>query len=128
MRSLRQLMRHARLWQAIRIVGACALSYEVADLLGLSEGYWALITAIVVTQADLGSTLRAGRDRILGTIIGALVGAGVIGLVKFALLPPGPLFWAALAALAVLTAIKPSLRLSCVTRTGIGRSTASLRS
>jgi uncharacterized membrane protein YccC len=107
-------MARYKLWQAIRIVSSCALAYIVTGLLALPDGYWAVITAIVVTQADFGATLQAGRDRILGTVIGALAGFLVIetSLGGYAL---DTLFWVALAPLAILTALKPNLRLSCVT-------------
>ena len=49
------------LWQAARILVACGISYGGSKLMGLQEGYWALITAVVVTQPALGSTLSAGR-------------------------------------------------------------------
>ena len=108
------LMRQARLWQAVRILGACALAAAATGLMGLPEGYWAIITTIVVTQADFGATLQAGRDRILGTIIGALAGLLVIAASRKGY-PVDRMFWIALVPLAVLTAIKPNLRLSCVT-------------
>ncbi len=108
------VMARFKLWQAIRILSACALSYVVTGVLALPDGYWAVITAIVVTQADFGATVQAGRDRILGTVIGALAGFLVIetSLSGYAL---DTLFWVALAPLAILTALKPNLRLSCVT-------------
>jgi uncharacterized membrane protein YccC len=104
----------AHLWQTVRILAACALAYAGARLIGLSEYYWALVTAVVVTQPALPETLAAGRDRALGTLIGAVAGLAVIaagqwGASTFAL------FWVALIPLAILTAIKPTLRLSCVT-------------
>ena len=109
-----KILDRAHLWQTVRILAACALAYVGARLIGLSEDYWALVTAVVVTQPALPETLAAGRDRALGTLIGALVGlvviaAGQWGASTFAL------FWVALVPLAILTAIKPNLRLSCVT-------------
>jgi uncharacterized membrane protein YccC len=101
-------------WQTIRILGACALAYAVTGLLALPEGYWAIITSVIVTQPGLSATLQAGRNRITGTIIGALAGFIVIEAVQLGW-PLEPLFWGALVPLAVLTAIKPELRLSCVT-------------
>jgi len=100
--------------QAVRLVIACAIAYGGSRLIGLEEGYWALISAVVVTQPALGSTLFAGRDRVIGTIIGALAGLAVLwgaqlGMSSFIL------FWVALVPLAILTAVKPNLRLCCIT-------------
>jgi uncharacterized membrane protein YccC len=104
----------ARLWQTVRILAACGLAYVASKLIGLREEYWALVTAVVVTQPGLLETLSASRDRVLGTLIGALAGLAVIaagqwGASIFAL------FWVAMAPLAILTAFKPTLRLCCVT-------------
>ena len=114
MRRFGDPMVRARAWQAVRILGACALAYGATGILGLPEGYWAVITTIVVTQADFGATLQAGRDRIFGTIIGASAGLLVIAASRQGF-PLARLFWIALVPLAVLTAVKPNLRLSCVT-------------
>jgi len=101
-------------WQTVRILSACAIAYGAARLIGLREDYWALVTAVVVTQPGLQETLSASRDRVLGTLIGALAGLAVIaagqwGASTFAL------FWVAMVPLSILTALKPTLRLCCVT-------------
>ena len=101
-------------WQALRLLGSCSLSYVAAVSIGLAEGYWAMITAVVVTQPMLSDTLSAGRDRILGTLIGALAGFLVLEAVDHGW-PQMPLFWLALAGLAVLVALHPYLRLCAVT-------------
>ena len=102
------------LWQAVRIVTSCGLAFAVSKLIGLPEGYWALITAIVITQPFLDATVAAGRDRVLGTLIGAAVGFAVIEADRRGA-PSLPMFWIALVPLAFLTAVWPNLRLSCVT-------------
>ncbi len=102
------------LWQAARLVGACAAAFAFSAASSLPERYWALITAVVVTQPMLSDTLGAGRERVLGTLIGAAAGF----LVLFAEgqgAPRLPLFWLALAGLALLIAAYPYLRLSAVT-------------
>ena len=55
---------------------ACAawLSYISAQAVGLHEGYWAAISAVVVLQSDLPSTRSSGRDRFIGTAIGGVIG------------------------------------------------------
>ncbi len=102
------------LWQALRIFLACAIAYGGSVAVGFKEGYWALITAVVVTQPILGDTLSASRDRIVGTLIGAVTGLAVILAVTYGG-PEGILFWVALAPLAMLTAIRPNRRLACIT-------------
>jgi uncharacterized membrane protein YccC len=45
-----------------------------ATRFGLREGYWGAISAIIVLQSHVGATIQASRDRILGTLIGAVLG------------------------------------------------------
>jgi uncharacterized membrane protein YccC len=100
--------------QTLRILVASAASYVAAWAIGLQEGYWAIITAVVVLQPAFADTLNASRNRVLGTIVGALAGLCVLEAVQYG----GSrfwLFWCALVPLAALTAAWPNLRLSCVT-------------
>jgi len=53
---------------------AAALCWWLARLLGLHDGYWGSISAIIVLQSNFGATISASRDRILGTLLGALFG------------------------------------------------------
>ena len=63
-----------------RTLTGCVLSYGAARLAGLPEGYWALITTmIVVTQPSLTQAITTARDQIIGACIGGIVGG--IGLV-----------------------------------------------
>lgn len=106
----------AQVGHAARILAACALAYGVSLLLGLPEGYWSLITVVIVTQPDLPRTVSASRDRVIGTLLGAAVGALAIAG-RMHGLPALPLYAAGLVPLAFLTAIWPTLRLSCITLT-----------
>jgi uncharacterized membrane protein YccC len=102
------------IWQAVRTLAACGLAFGITSLVGLKEAYWGLITATIVTQPGLPATLKAGRDRILGTILGAAAGLLVIEAVARGW-PNFPLFWAALVPLAIITAKWPNLRFACAT-------------
>ena len=51
---------------AVKILAACALAYSITRLFHLPEGYWCLITVIIVTHPDLPGTLSASRDRLIG--------------------------------------------------------------
>lgn len=54
---------------------AAALALVAYRSLHLPHGYWAVISAIIVMQSNLGSLLQASTYRLLGTAIGAVVGA-----------------------------------------------------
>jgi uncharacterized membrane protein YccC len=53
---------------------AATVCWWLAIWLGLHDGYWGSISAIIVLQSNFGATITASRDRILGTIIGAVLG------------------------------------------------------
>jgi hypothetical protein len=53
---------------------AATLCWWLAHSFGLHDGYWGAISAIIVLQSNFGATISASRDRVLGTIIGAVFG------------------------------------------------------
>ena len=57
-----------------RTAFAASLCWWLAGRFGLHDGYWGAISAIIVLQSNVGATIRASRDRILGTMIGAVLG------------------------------------------------------
>lgn len=61
-------------WQGLRTGLVAAVCYWITRKFGLREGYWAAISAIVVMQSELGATVSASRDRLIGTAIGGLLG------------------------------------------------------
>ncbi|MDR3750487.1 MAG: FUSC family protein [Terracidiphilus sp.] len=66
---------HRRLLiHAAKTALAAALCWWLALRFGLHDGYWGSISAIIVLQSNVGSTVNASRDRLLGTLIGALLG------------------------------------------------------
>jgi uncharacterized membrane protein YccC len=66
--------RQRLLIHAAKTALAAALCWWLARRFGLREGYWGSISAIIVLQSNVGSTVNASRDRILGTLIGAALG------------------------------------------------------
>jgi uncharacterized membrane protein YccC len=66
--------RRRLLIHAAKTALAAALCWWIAMFFGLHEGYWGAISAIIVLQSNFGSTISASRDRIFGTVIGALFG------------------------------------------------------
>jgi uncharacterized membrane protein YccC len=66
--------RRRLLIHAAKTALAAALCWWLALRFGLHDGYWGAISAIIVLQSNMGATVNASRDRILGTLIGALLG------------------------------------------------------
>jgi uncharacterized membrane protein YccC len=65
----RRLLTHAS-----KTALAAAFSWWIAMRLGLRDGYWGAISSIIVLQSNFGATVKASRDRIIGTLIGAALG------------------------------------------------------
>ncbi|MDH4983939.1 FUSC family protein [Hyphomicrobium sp. D-2] len=104
-----------RVRQAIQTTIAACLSYLVTDAFGLPQGFWAVMTAILVTQANVGASLAFAMQRLGGSLLGVLVG----GAVAVALADAHELRFAGLAVtvlvLAFFAAQRPALRIACVT-------------
>jgi uncharacterized membrane protein YccC len=66
--------RQRLLIHAAKTALAAALCWWLALRFGLHDGYWGSISAIIVLQSNVGSTVNASRDRILGTLIGCIFG------------------------------------------------------
>jgi len=107
--------RQRLLIHAVKTAAAATLCWWLATRLGMHEGYWGAISAIIVLQSNFGATVTASRDRLLGTVIGAVIG--------FAFSLFGSLPWNYLFALAVAVTIcgllgfRSSSRLAGVTIT-----------
>lgn len=66
---------HRRLFvHAVKTALAAALCWWLALRFGWRDGYWGSISTIIVMQSNVGATVAASRDRILGTLIGAAFG------------------------------------------------------
>ncbi len=105
-----------RLAQAIKIGLAGVAALYLAELLRLPQSYWAAISAFVVMGTDVGTTVQASRDRLIGTALGAVGGA------VFVLLFGSHLWSFGLAATVIVLlcaalGLDQSYRLACVTMT-----------
>ncbi len=58
---------------ALRTAAAALLALYVAFLTSMQEPKWAAMTVFIVAQADRGMSLSKGRNRVLGTCVGAAV-------------------------------------------------------
>jgi uncharacterized membrane protein YccC len=85
-KGLLKYERRSMLLLAFKTTAAAGICYWLATLVGLQDGYWGSISAIIVMQSNVGSTVTASRDRLIGTLIGAAFGA-VFSLMGTSILP-----------------------------------------
>lgn len=106
----------AQLRQGVRMTVGGLVALGLGELLGMPRPYWAVLTAVLVTQTSLGGSIRASIDRLIGTVCGAIWGAAIALTIPHqdvagAFLATG----AAVAPLAFASAISPSFRIAPVT-------------
>jgi uncharacterized membrane protein YccC len=58
----------------LRMIAAALLAYGASTLLGLPEVYWAVLSAVIVTRADVVDARQAGLLRASGTRAGCAAG------------------------------------------------------
>jgi uncharacterized membrane protein YccC len=101
---------------ALRTAVAGLIAFALAHLLDLAQAYWAVLTSVIVIQASVGGSLKAGLDRMLGTVAGALWGVVVtVSIPHPTTLTLGLTLVLALAPLALVAALKPNYRVAPVT-------------
>jgi uncharacterized membrane protein YgaE (UPF0421/DUF939 family) len=93
---------------------AGVVSLYAARFLRLPQGYWAVISSFIVLQSNVAATLSAARDRLIGTAIGAVMGAL---FVRYVGAQP---WWLGLAVILTVLlcqglGLEDSYRLACVT-------------
>ncbi|MBY0298914.1 MAG: FUSC family protein, partial [Methylobacterium sp.] len=75
--QIRLTARRAILTQGARMTVASLATYVLAEALGLPQAFWAVVSALIVTQGSLGGSLKAAFDRFLGSVLGAVYGGAV---------------------------------------------------
>ncbi|MGE0008777.1 MAG: FUSC family protein [Parvibaculaceae bacterium] len=106
----------AELRHALRVVTAVIAAFAVVKLAGLPQGWWAVITALLVVQTSVGGSLKAAFDRLWGTVAGGLYGAAVaIAIPHVTDAGLGVAMAAAILPLAYLAAVNPMFRVAPVT-------------
>jgi uncharacterized membrane protein YccC len=76
------LSRRRQMVHASRMTAAGLGAYALVYLLGLSEGLWVIITAIVVTQSSVGGSLKMALDQAVGSLFGAIYATAVVLLIS----------------------------------------------
>ncbi len=103
------LERRAHLALSLRMTIAALLAFAVSNMLSLRLPLWTVLTAIILTQANFGRSVKATLDYFVGTVGGAIYAGAVSVLVPHnnELALAGVLALA-VAPLALLGAINPS--------------------
>ncbi|MDB5492312.1 MAG: hypothetical protein JWO78_2161 [Micavibrio sp.] len=101
---------------ALRVGVAAIFSLAIVHALHLTQGYWTILTAVLVVQSSVGGSMKFAIDRMIGTVGGAVYGAVIAafmphdhGMAQYitlliGVMPP-----------AVLASINPSFRIAPVT-------------
>jgi uncharacterized membrane protein YccC len=58
-------------------------AFALARVLGLPQAFWAVITALIVTQSNVGGSMQAALDRFLGSLFGAVYGSVIAFAVPY---------------------------------------------
>ena len=107
--------RQGELRHAVRVSAAVGVAFAVGALLRLPQAYWAVFTAVIVVQTSIGGTITAAIERMLGTVVGGLVGVAGAYLRAQTVLEEGLILSGAIALLAFAAAVRPSLRVAPIT-------------
>lgn len=100
---------------AAKVAVAAGGAFVLATLLNLPQGYWSVISALIVVQGSVGGTLVAAQERAVGTLLGAAVGGAAAFLHPHSLIQTSVALTVTVAVLAFVAAGRPSLRLAPVT-------------
>ena len=92
------------------------IAYAIAEVLALPQGYWAVFTAVLVTQASVGGSVKAALDWVKSTLGGGAY-AALVGTVlpKTTPLEIGFALAVALAPVALLAGLRQTFRFAPVT-------------
>ena len=64
--------RGSELRLALRTTLAGLATFALAEALRLPQGYWAVLTSVIIMQGSVGGSLKAGVDRLVGSFAGAI--------------------------------------------------------
>ena len=109
-------LHHSKFQFGLRMTLAALAAYAIGDAIGLSQVYWAVLSAVIVIQGSVGGSVKAGLNRMIGTVGGAAWGTVVAGLVVHDGPPSLALaLFAAVAPLALLTGFRTEYRIAPIT-------------
>lgn len=84
---------------SLRLAVTVMLGYALGLLFPFQNPYWILLTIIVIMRPSYGLTKRRAKDRMLGTLIGAIIATAVVFLIR------DPYVYAALSVVSLIISI-----------------------
>jgi uncharacterized membrane protein YccC len=90
------LFRHA-----LRLAIVATLAEIVASLLQIPRGYWITLTAVVALRPNYGGTSQTTLQRVLGTVLGGVIGIAIVTLIHNSWIVGGCLLLLIMTAVAV---------------------------
>src|SRR5438874_3074627 len=111
------ISRHqAELLLGLRMTVASLLAFALAELFALPQGYFAVLTTVIVMHGSVGGSVKATLYRLIGTLGGAVWGGVVSAAVPHAEVTSlGLALVAVVAPLAVVAAYHPAYRIAPIT-------------
>jgi hypothetical protein len=100
---------------AIVMATAAMTSYVLSNALHLSGSYWSVLSAVIVFRFDFGNAFGASRNRLLGTIAGAVLAVSFLFLARLWSIPGLLLLAAIIVPLSFLATLRPQYRTALVT-------------
>jgi uncharacterized membrane protein YccC len=101
--------------QGVKTGIAGLIAYAIYIIFRLPEGYWAVITALVVTQANLGASWKAALYRTAGSTVGALSAALLTPVIGIGPVRTGVILFLLAALFTYLTTLHPSFSAAAFT-------------
>ena len=111
------ISRHqAELLLGLRMTVASLVAFALAELFALPQGFFAVITTVIVMHASVGGSVNATLHRLIGTLGGAVWGGAVsAALPHTEVTALGLALVAVVAPLAVVAAYNPAYRIAPIT-------------
>lgn len=67
---------------SLRVAIVMLIGFIVAKTLNLSHSYWILLTILVISKPGFSLTKQRNYERIIGTVVGAFIGMGILVYVQ----------------------------------------------
>ncbi len=100
---------------ALRVMAGAGAAFVLYTAFNLPQGFWAVFTVIIVIQGSIGGTVSVAVDRMIGTLLGAVVGGAAAALRPQTPEALGAALVIGVGVTSLAAAIRPNLKVAPVT-------------